>query len=289
MNARTTQRICLSIPFTVHFLFIYNLGTDTTNRYLVADYGNDHNKDPVIAKIGDQDYQLEFHILKSGDNFYYFAEDEQTRKEFCKNNIDVPEDSVMISGFDIPKKGTKTKLAIKLRIVPANFCPGSCIFLFWIYRFGSDGRKLKPDLFIYTGDCSMTKLMKETLIRLRNSKDVRSVTIVNDNTRKDKRDNGLPKDKDAIKAMMDFIEEHRKHCNTSITVKIGADWGMEKLCKSLAGKYDADLHFCDDIESALLKIQDKHFFCTIENTSKKEDGKKQDSNRKVMYIIKYEI
>ena len=57
------QRICLNILFTVHFLFIYNLGTDTTKKYLVAEYGNDNNKDPVIAKIGDQVYQLKFNIL----------------------------------------------------------------------------------------------------------------------------------------------------------------------------------------------------------------------------------
>ena len=285
MNARTMQRICLNILFTVHFLFIYNLGTDTTKKYLVAEYGNDNNKDPVIAKIGDQVYQLKFNILVSGDNYYYFAEDEKTRKEFCKKNTKVPEDSVMISSFDIPNKGTKAKLAIKLRIVHANFCPGSCIFLFWIYRVKSDGRIHIPDLFIYTGDCCLTAGIKKTLTHLRNENVVRSVTIVNDNTITDDGDFGFSNEKDAIKAMVDFIEEHKKQCNTSITVKIAADWGLEKMCKRLANEYDADLRFCDDVESALRKIKSEHFFCTIENTSKKEDGKKQDSNRKVMYVI----
>ena len=285
MNARTMQRICLNILFTVHFLFIYNLGTDTTKKYLVAEYGNDNNKDPVIAKIGDQVYQLKFNILVSGDNYYYFAEDEKTRKEFCKKYPEVPEDSVMISSFDIPNKGTKAKLAIKLRIVHANFCPGSCIFLFWIYRVKSDGRIHIPDLFIYTGDCCLTAGMKQTLTYLRNENVVRSVTIVNDNTITDDGDFGFSNEKDAIKAMVDFIEEHKKQCNTSITVKIAADWGLEKMCKRLANEYDADLRFCDDVESALRKIKSEHFFCTIENTSKKEDGKKEDSNREVMYVI----
>ena len=190
-----------------------------------------------------------------------------------------------VQAFTSKKKRTTTKLAIKLNTFQAYFCPGSCIFLFWIYRVGTKA-VFKPDLYLYTGDCSMTKLVKENLIRLRNREDVETVTIVNDNTRTDNRDNGFSKYKHAIKAMVDFIEDHKKHCNSSITVKISADWGMDTLCKSLARRYNADLHFCDDIESVLRYIKSKHFFCTIKNTSKKEDGKNQDSNRKVMYVIK---
>ena len=132
-------------------------------------------------------------------------------------------------------------MAIKLKLIDANHCPGSCMFLFWIYRVGK-GRVYKPDLYIYTGDYCLTDTIKEQLLNLRKSEEVDTVTIVNDNTRTSEEDHGLPTDDEAIAEMKDFIENHRKRCKTLITVKIGADWGMEDLWIRLAREYKTCLY-----------------------------------------------
>ena len=152
-----------------------------------------------------------------------------------------------------------TKLAIKLKLIDANHCPGSCMFLFWIYRVGK-GRVYDPDLYIYTGDYCLTDTIKEQLLNLRKSEDVKTVTIVNDNNRTSEEDHGLPTADKAIAKLKDFIESHRKRCKTLITVKIGADWGMEDLWIKLAREYETCLYVDETTYQQILNCmgEDNH-------------------------------
>ena len=160
-----------------------------------------------------------------------------------------------------------TKLAIKLKLIDANHCPGSCMFLFWIYRVGK-GRVYKPDLYIYTGDYCLTDTIKEQLLNLRKSEKVNTVTIVNDNNRTSEEDHGLPTADKAIAKLKDFIESHRKDCKTLITVKIGADWGMEDLWIKLAREYKTCLYVDETTYQQILKCMGEDYHKDIRKRPK---------------------
>ena len=59
--------------------------------------------------------------------------------------------------------------------------------------------------------------------------------------------------------MKDFIEFHRKRCNALITVKIGADWGMEDLWIRLAREYRTCLYVSENKYSEICNCMDKYY------------------------------
>ena len=185
-------------------------------------------------------------ILKCLDKAttYYFFEDDVSKAQFMKKHPldDKSEILLMSPDFHVRNNEKESKLAIKLKLVDANHCPGSCMFLFWIYELSNKGEIRKPDLYIYTGDYCFSSDLESKLLSLRNSEDVKTVTMVNDNTRESEVDYGVKSDDEAFAKLKDFIEFHRKRCSALITVKIGADWGMEDLWIRLAREYKTDLY-----------------------------------------------
>ena len=264
---------------------------------MVVEYGNKNNKDPVIARIGDRDYQLEFHTLTTKETYFFF-EDEESKRQFVKKFNEGGNELPMSKNFHIHKKRIVTKLAIKLIVFKANYCPGSCMFGFLIYRVGK-GRVCGPDLYIYTGDYCLSDKVKKELINLRKKENVETVTIINDNTRTDDKDYGLFNYRAVINRIKKFIDVYVGNCNTPITVKIGGDWGMEVLWKKLARKYNTRLQCSEYIENAIGFCRGKKYLLPIEETSKEKDGdsedtseeedrKNNDSNNMVMYVINTE-
>ena len=241
---------------------------------MVIVYGEE-SKEPVIAKRNNTVYQLEFHILDI-DTTYFFFEDEESKGRFVKSHTIEGEELPLVKDRPIQQKGAVAKLAIKIKLVDANHCPGSCMFLFWIYRVEKDC-VLKPDLYIYTGDYFLTDNMKEKLIELRKSEDVETLTIVNDFTRSDKKDYGFSTLDEAIDEINKFYNNHREKCKTLITVKIGAYWGMEDLWIKLAGEYDTTLRFCDNREILVRRIMGEE--CLKSGT---ENSKKEEKDKEVM-------
>ena len=250
---------------------------------MVVEYGNNNTKDPIIARIGDQDYQLVFHTLTTKDTYFFF-EDEVSKQQFVKKFSEGGKELPMSQNFHICIKGTVTKLVIKLKAFRANYCPGSCMFGFWIYRVG-DGRVYAPDLYLYTGDYNLSDKVKTELINLRKKEDVKSVTIINDNSRTYDKDYSLLKDSDVINRITKYIDENVRNCNTPITVKIGGDWGMEVLWITLANEYHTHLQCSEDVENAIRYCRGKKYLMPIEETSNKEDRKNNESNNMVMYVI----
>ena len=213
--------------------------------------------EPVIQKIGRVYYRLEFVILDI-DTTYYFFEDDYTETQFIMNHSLDKGKKVFntISNFHDRKKDNP-KMVLKLKLVDANHCPGSCMFLFWIYELTNKGEISKPHLYIYTGDYCLTSDLESKLLSLRKSEDVKEVTIVNDNTRESEVDYGVKTDDEALAKMKDFIEFHRKRCNALITVKIGADWGMEDLWIRLAREYKTSLYVTKQRYSEILNCMDE--------------------------------
>ena len=150
-------------------------------------------------------------------------------------------------------------MVLKLKLVYANHCPGSCMFLFWIYELTNKGEISKPDLYIYTGDYCLTSDLESKLLSLRKSEDVKEVTIVNDNTRESEVDYSLKSYDKAIEEMKRFIRFHKKRCNALITVKIGADWGMEDLWIRLAREYKTSLYVSENKYSEICNCMDKYY------------------------------
>ena len=57
--------------------------------------------------------------------------------------------------------------------------------------------------------------------------------------------------------MKRFIRFHKKRCNALITVKIGADWGMEDLWIRLAREYKTSLYVTKQRYSEILNCMDE--------------------------------
>ena len=241
--------------------------------------------EPVIQKIGRVYYRLEFVILDI-DTTYYFFEDDYTETQFIMNHSLDKGKKVFntISNFHDRKKDNP-KMVLKLKLVDANHCPGSCMFLFWIYELTNKGEISKPDLYIYTGDYCLTSDLESKLLSLRKSEDVKEVTIVNDNTRESEVDYGVKTDDEALAKMKDFIEFHRKRCNALITVKIGADWGMEDLWIKLARQYNTSLYVSKNRYNEILNCMGRNNKKYIKERPEDGVGKVQDVEVKVRYVI----
>ena len=241
--------------------------------------------EPVIQKIGRVYYRLEFVILDI-DTTYYFFEDDYTETQFIMNHSLDKGKKVFntISNFHDRKK-ENPKMVLKLKLVDANHCPGSCMFLFWIYELTNKGEISKPDLYIYTGDYCLTSDLESKLLSLRKSEDVKEVTIVNDNTRESEVDYGVKTDDEALAKMKDFIEFHRKRCNALITVKIGADWGMEDLWIKLARQYNTSLYVSKNRYNEILNCMGRNNKKYIKERPEDGVGKVQDVEVKVRYVI----
>ena len=219
----------------------FYLGTQITKNYLDVEY-RFNNKSFVTVSIGKTRCNLNFKYLEKATTYYFF-EDDVSKAQFLKKvSLDDRSEILRMSpDFHVRKNEKDPKLAIKLKLVDANHCPGSCMFLFWIYEVGTSC-VYKPDLYIYTGDYCFTSDLESKLLSLRNSEEVKTVTIVNDNTRESEVDYGVKTDDEALAKMKDFIEFHRKRCKSPIIVKIGADWGMEDLWIRLAREYKTSLY-----------------------------------------------
>ena len=217
------------------------------------------NKSSVNVSIGKTRCNLNFKCLDE-DTTYYFFEDGVSKAQFEKKHPLENKSEVLLMSpdFHVREDKRKTKLVIKLKLVDANHCPGSCMFLFWIYRVGTRC-VYKPDLHIYTGDYCYTDDLESKLLRLRNSEVVNFVTIVNDNTRESEVDHGFKNDDEALAKMKDFIESHRKKCSALITVMIGADWGMEDLWIRLAREYKTSLYVSENKYSEICNCMDKYY------------------------------
>ena len=241
--------------------------------------------EPVIQKIGRVYYRLEFVILDI-DTTYYFFEDDYTETQFIMNHSLDKGKKVFntISNFHDRKKDNP-KMVLKLKLVDANHCPGSCMFLFWIYELTNKGEISKPHLYIYTGDYCLTSDLESKLLSLRKSEDVKEVTIVNDNTRESEVDYGVKTDDEALAKMKDFIEFHRKRCNALITVKIGADWGMEDLWIKLARQYNTSLYVSKNRYNEILNCMGRNNKKYIKERPEDGVGKVQDVEVKVRYVI----
>lgn len=228
------------------------------------------NKSSVYVSIGKTRCNLNFKCLDE-DTTYYFFEDGVSKAQFEKKHpLETKSEVLLMSpDFHVREDKRKTKLVIKLKLVDANHCPGSCMFLFWIYRVGTRC-VYKPDLYIYTGDYCYTDDLESKLLRLRNSEVVNFVTIVNDNTRESEVDYGFKTDDEALAKMKDFIESHRKKCSALITVMIGADWGMEDLWIRLAREYKTCLYVSENKYSEICNCMDKYYHEFV----KTDDNKK---------------
>ena len=231
--------------------------------------------EPVIQKIGRVYYRLEFVILDI-DTTYYFFEDDYTETQFIMNH-----------SLDKGKKvfNTISNFHVKLKLVDANHCPGSCMFLFWIYELTNKGEISKPDLYIYTGDYCLTSDLESKLLNLRKSEDVKEVTIVNDNTRESEVDYSLKSYDKAIEEMKRFIQFHKKRCNALITVKIGADWGMEDLWIKLARQYNTSLYVSKNRYNEILNCMGRNNKKYIKERPEDGVGKVQDVEVKVRYVF----
>ena len=241
--------------------------------------------EPVIQKIGRVYYRLEFVILDI-DTTYYFFEDDYTETQFIMNHSLDKGKKVFntISNFHDRKKDNP-KMVLKLKLVDANHCPGSCMFLFWIYELTNKGEISKPDLYIYTGDYCLTSDLESKLLSLRKSEDVKEVTIVNDNTRESEVDYSLKSYDKAIEEMKRFIRFHKKRCNALITVKIGADWGMEDLWIKLARQYNTSLYVSKNRYNEILNCMGRNNKKYIKERPEDGVGKVQDDEVKVRYVI----
>ena len=241
--------------------------------------------EPVIQKIGRVYYRLEFVILDI-DTTYYFFEDDYTETQFIMNHSLDKGKKVFntISNFHDRKKDNP-KMVLKLKLVDANHCPGSCMFLFWIYELTNKGEISKPDLYIYTGDYCLTSDLESKLLSLRKSEDVKEVTIVNDNTRESEVDYSLKSYDKAIEEMKRFIRFHKKRCNALITVKIGADWGMEDLWIKLAREYKTSLYVSKNRYNEILNCMGRNNKKYIKERPEDGVGKVQDVEVKVRYVI----
>ena len=241
--------------------------------------------EPVIQKKGRVYYRLEFVILDI-DTTYYFFEDDYTETQFIMNHSLDKGKKVFntISNFHDRKK-ENPKMVLKLKLVDANHCPGSCMFLFWIYELTNKGEISKPDLYIYTGDYCLTSDLESKLLSLRKSEDVKEVTIVNDNTRESEVDYSLKSYDKAIEEMKRFIRFHKKRCNALITVKIGADWGMEDLWIKLARQYNTSLYVSKNRYNEILNCMGRNNKKYIKERPEDGVGKVQDVEVKVRYVI----
>ena len=241
--------------------------------------------EPVIQKIGRVYYRLEFVILDI-DTTYYFFEDDYTETQFIMNHSLDKGKKVFntISNFHDRKKDNP-KMVLKLKLVDANHCPGSCMFLFWIYELTNKGEISKPDLYIYTGDYCLTSDLESKLLSLRKSEDVKEVTIVNDNTRESEVDYSLKSYDKAIEEMKRFIRFHKMRCNALITVKIGADWGMEDLWIKLARQYNTSLYVSKNRYNEILNCMGRNNKKYIKERPEDGVGKVQDVEVKVRYVI----
>ena len=210
------------------------------------------------VNIGETRCNLIFKCLDKATTYYFFEDDASKAQFLKKYSLDNRSEILLMSpDFHVKKNEKDPKLVIKLKLVDANHCPGSCMFLFWIYELTNKGEISKPHLYIYTGDYCLTSDLESKLLSLRKSEDVKEVTIVNDNTRESEVDYGVKTDDEALAKMKDFIEFHRKRCNALITVKIGADWGMEDLWIRLAREYKTSLYVTKQRYSEILNCMDE--------------------------------
>ena len=53
--------------------------------------------------------------------------------------------------------------AVKVRVINVYHCPGSCMFVFFVYRFQNDHFNNEPFVYVYTGDYYHTPEMEEKL------------------------------------------------------------------------------------------------------------------------------
>ena len=254
------------------------------------EYGQDNLK-PVIERRGDKTngyYKLEFKILNIGTTYYIF-ENEEIEKQFKeKKLLDEGSEVLLLNSKPQDRENEKDpdshdrenkkdrKWAIKLKLVDANHCPGSCMFLFWVYEFISDDEINQPVLYIYTGDFLLTDAIKDELKSLRESEKVSAAYIRGDRTRTGKK-YGLETEDEAIQEMsgiIDFFGESRS--GVPITVKIGADWGMENMWSSLAEEYRKCLYVSNQCYKEICSCMDKNNGKWVKQRPEEKNGNTQE-------------
>ena len=197
-----------------------------------------------ITSSGKNTYELKFKCLDL-QKAYYFFDDDDTKAVFLLKHELEENGEILLNkpSFHQEESGKTTNLAIKIKLIDANHCPGSCMFVFWIYRVTKTYTYLTHDFYIYTGDYYLNDTIKNKLVEFRkdqNKDEEKKVTIVNDNTRTSYKVIDLDDDR-AFTEIKNFIKWHRKRTTGLITVVIGADWGMEDLWMRLAEEYSTYL------------------------------------------------
>ena len=257
-----------------------------------VNYGQD-NLEPVIERTGKRKeingfYKLEFKILNIGTTYYIFENEEIEQQFKEKKLLDEGSEVLLLNSKPQDRENEKDpdshdrenkkdrKWAIKLKLVDANHCPGSCMFLFWVYEFISDDEINQPVLYIYTGDFLLTDAIKDELKSLRESEKVSAAYIRGDRTRTGK-NYGLETEDEAIQEMsgiIDFFGESRS--GVPITVKIGADWGMENMWISLAEEYKKCLYVSNQRYKEICSCMDKNNGKWVKQRPEEKNGKTQN-------------
>lgn len=194
----------------------------------------------VFTSDGRSDYIKKF-ITVNENSTYYFFESNEVKNDYQRNrNEDICDSCCVISESIHYKEDTRLdlKFAIRMKLIDANHVPGSCMFVFWIYRINNHSILGAPKLFIYTGDYRLNDTIENKLMEYRHKERCYDTTIVNDNNREDDIDNALPTPAKAIERMKEFIDSHKEQHHGSIAVTIGADWGMEDIWAQLAKEYN---------------------------------------------------
>ena len=255
-----------------------------------VEYGQDNLK-PVIERRGDITngyYKLEFKILNIGTTYYFFENEEIEQQFKEKKLLDEGSEVLLLNSKPQDRENEKDpdshdrenkkdrKWAIKLKLVDANHCPGSCMFLFWVYEFISDDEINQPVLYIYTGDFLLTDAIKDELKSLRKSEEVSAAYIRGDRTRTGKK-YGLETEDEAIQEMSDIIDFFgESRSGVPITVKIGADWGMENMWISLAEEYKKCLYVSNQCYKEICSCMDKNNGKWVKQRPEEKNGKTQE-------------
>ena len=222
------------------------------------------------------------------ENTYYFFEDYSVKCIYQRKKKEFISDSncLVTNRIHYFKDKCKMKLAIKLRLIDANHCPGSCMFVFWIYRITDESCVLDPQLYIYTGDYLLNDAISKQLLNYRYSEEFYYVTMVNDNTRLSETDYAVTYD-EAMCIMKKFIEYYRERTSGMITVVIGADWGMEDLWIDLAREYKSVIYVEQDTYRLIQLCMGEEYIKHVKtaDSSSVSFGNTSESSVKYMFFI----
>lgn len=153
--------------------------------------------------------------LEEGVDYWF------TNKENIKDTIEerlVKESGVLIKDYNffVTNDAAVGQLvnAVRVRMINTRHCPGSCMFVFFIYQF-QNGQFGDPYVYAYTGDYYYTREMEEKLIAILDGHT--NGVIYYDNTRTCSDDICLPME-EAQEQICNYI---RQYCTKNEEDNIG--------------------------------------------------------------------